>query len=241
MSVLRGRYGVAVAGTLHEEIAVVLATMGLLLSEDKTPITHVNEGLDFLGWRIQNRRKRGTNRYFVYTYPARKAVKALMAKDGQGLPCSSRSTRCCGAGAPSSVTACPAPPSSTWAPTSGAGSSNGYGANIVGSPGRASATATAVADGGPPVRNESGSTRRRCASGATDTEDQSSRRPGRPRHETSNESQTGTCGAPGALRGARRVRETARGNGPVERPEPRLGADFTTTASARSASAARTT
>jgi RNA-directed DNA polymerase len=34
----------------------------------------------FLGWRIQRHRKRGTNRYYVYTYPSRKAVKAVMAK-----------------------------------------------------------------------------------------------------------------------------------------------------------------
>ena len=32
-----------------------------------------------------------------------------------------------------------------------------------------------------------------------------------------------TCGEPGALKGARRVREAARGNGPVERPAPRPG------------------
>ena len=30
---------------------------------------HIDEGLDFLGWHIQRRRKRGTNRRYVYTYP----------------------------------------------------------------------------------------------------------------------------------------------------------------------------
>ena len=54
--------------------------MGLRLSPEKTLITHIDEGLDFLGWRIQRHRKRGTNRYYVYTYPARKAVKAVMGK-----------------------------------------------------------------------------------------------------------------------------------------------------------------
>src|SRR5680860_1246245 len=34
---------------------------------------------------------------------------------------------------------------------------------------------------------------------------------------------SGTCGAPVAVKAARRVREAVRGNGPVERPEPRLG------------------
>jgi len=59
----------------------VLTTMGLRLSPDKTLITHIDEGLDFLGWRIQRHRKRGThNRYYVYTYPAKKALRAVTAK-----------------------------------------------------------------------------------------------------------------------------------------------------------------
>jgi RNA-directed DNA polymerase len=68
------------AEELREEIAGVLATMGLRLSREKTLITHIDEGLDFLGWHIQRHRKRGTKRHYVYTYPARKAVKAVMAK-----------------------------------------------------------------------------------------------------------------------------------------------------------------
>ena len=54
--------------------------MGLRLSEEKTLITHIDEGLDFLGWRIQRHRKRGTDRSYVYTYPARKAVTAVTGK-----------------------------------------------------------------------------------------------------------------------------------------------------------------
>jgi RNA-directed DNA polymerase len=68
------------AEALREEIAGVLSTMGLRLSEEKTLITHIDEGLDFLGWHIQRRRKRGTNRRYVYTYPSRKAVKAVTSK-----------------------------------------------------------------------------------------------------------------------------------------------------------------
>ena len=68
------------AEALREEIAVVLATMGLRLSPEKTLITHIDEGLDFLGWHIQRHRKRGTDRYYVYTYPAKKALRAVMAK-----------------------------------------------------------------------------------------------------------------------------------------------------------------
>lgn len=65
---------------LREEIAGVLSTMGLRLSPEKTLITHIDDGLDFLGWRIQRHRKRGTNRRYVYVYPAKKALAAVMAK-----------------------------------------------------------------------------------------------------------------------------------------------------------------
>jgi RNA-directed DNA polymerase len=68
------------AEALREEIAGVLSTMGLRLSEEKTLITHIDEGLDFLGWHIQRRRKRGTNRRYVYTYPSHRAVKAVTSK-----------------------------------------------------------------------------------------------------------------------------------------------------------------
>jgi RNA-directed DNA polymerase len=40
------------AEALKEEIAEVLSTMGLRLSPEKTLITHIDDGLDFLGWRI---------------------------------------------------------------------------------------------------------------------------------------------------------------------------------------------
>ncbi|WP_214107146.1 group II intron reverse transcriptase/maturase [Acrocarpospora catenulata] len=68
------------AEALREEIAGVLSTMGLRLAEEKTLITHIDEGLDFLGWHIQRRRKRGTNRRYVYTYPSRKALTAVIGK-----------------------------------------------------------------------------------------------------------------------------------------------------------------
>jgi RNA-directed DNA polymerase len=68
------------AQALKEEIAGVLSTMGLRLSPEKTLITCINEGLDFLGWHIQRHRKRGSNRRYVYTYPSRKAVKAVTGK-----------------------------------------------------------------------------------------------------------------------------------------------------------------
>jgi len=33
--------------------------------------------VDFLGWRIQRHRKRGTHRYYVCCYPAKKALRAV--------------------------------------------------------------------------------------------------------------------------------------------------------------------
>jgi RNA-directed DNA polymerase len=77
---------VMVAGTkadaerLREEAAAVLLPMGLRLSEEKTVIVHIDQGLDFLGMRIQRYRQRGSNRRFVYTYPSRAALMAVKAK-----------------------------------------------------------------------------------------------------------------------------------------------------------------
>jgi RNA-directed DNA polymerase len=65
---------------MRDEAATVLAAMGLRLSPEKTVITHIDEGLDFLGWRIQRHRKPGTAKSYVYTYPSKKAVKAVTGK-----------------------------------------------------------------------------------------------------------------------------------------------------------------
>ncbi|GAF51481.1 group II intron reverse transcriptase/maturase [Rhodococcus wratislaviensis] len=65
---------------LLPEVAEVLSTVGLRLSEEKTLITHIDVGLDFLGWRIQRHRKRGTDRQYVYNYPAKKALRSIKAK-----------------------------------------------------------------------------------------------------------------------------------------------------------------
>lgn len=68
------------AEALLPEVAEVLSTVGLRLSEEKTLITHIDEGLDFLGWRIQRHQKRGTDRQYVYNYPAKKALRSIKAK-----------------------------------------------------------------------------------------------------------------------------------------------------------------
>ncbi len=50
------------------------------LSEAKTRVSHIDEGLDFLGFRIQRRRKPGTTRRVVYTYPSKKALAAIIGR-----------------------------------------------------------------------------------------------------------------------------------------------------------------
>jgi RNA-directed DNA polymerase len=68
------------AEALRHEAAAVLAPMGLRLSEHKTRISHIDEGLDFLGMRIRRHKKRGANRYHVYTYPTRASLASVKAK-----------------------------------------------------------------------------------------------------------------------------------------------------------------
>ena len=67
----------AQAETLREEVAAVLAQVGLRLSEQKTRIAHIDEGFDFLGWRIQRQQKRGAVKRVVYTYPSKAALMAV--------------------------------------------------------------------------------------------------------------------------------------------------------------------
>jgi RNA-directed DNA polymerase len=66
------------AHALREEVAAVLAPMGLRLSKAKTKVCHIDEGFDFLGFHIQRRHKRGTAKRVVYTYPSKKALAAII-------------------------------------------------------------------------------------------------------------------------------------------------------------------
>jgi len=68
------------AEALRKDVAQVLAPMGLRLSEAKTRTSHIDEGLDFLGFRIQQRHKRGTTKRVVYTYPAKKAAASIVGR-----------------------------------------------------------------------------------------------------------------------------------------------------------------
>jgi RNA-directed DNA polymerase len=65
---------------LREEISGVLATMGLAFSEAKTRVVHMSEGFDFLGFRIQWKRKRGTNTWHTYTFIADRPIRSVKAK-----------------------------------------------------------------------------------------------------------------------------------------------------------------
>lgn len=68
------------ADEARAEVAKVLAPMGLTLSEEKTRVVHVDQGFDFLGWRIQRRTKAGSNRKVVYTYPSKKSLHSIIGK-----------------------------------------------------------------------------------------------------------------------------------------------------------------
>ena len=48
---------------LREDVAGVLAPLGLRLSAAKTQVVHMSDGFDFLGFHIQWKRKRGTNKW----------------------------------------------------------------------------------------------------------------------------------------------------------------------------------
>ena len=68
------------AEALREEVATVLTPVGLRLSEAKTKVCHIDEGFDFLGFRIQRKTKRGTNKRVVYTFPSKKALASIVER-----------------------------------------------------------------------------------------------------------------------------------------------------------------
>jgi hypothetical protein len=69
------------AEALWDEVSMVLAPIGLRLSAEKTRVCHIDEGFDFLGYRIQRRSWRGRpGKKAVYTYPSKKAVASVVAK-----------------------------------------------------------------------------------------------------------------------------------------------------------------
>src|SRR3954463_10972915 len=68
------------AEALREEVSAVLAPLGLRLAPEKTRVVHIDEGFTFLGFDIRRQRKRGTQKYYVYTKPSRKAIASIKDK-----------------------------------------------------------------------------------------------------------------------------------------------------------------
>ncbi|WP_433725845.1 group II intron maturase-specific domain-containing protein [Nocardia sp. CA-129566] len=68
------------AHEIRTEVAELLRPMGLSLSPEKTRVVHMDSGFDFLGWRIQRRKKAGTNRTMIYTYPSKKSLHSIVGK-----------------------------------------------------------------------------------------------------------------------------------------------------------------
>ncbi len=104
-------------------------TMGLRLSEEKTLITHIDEGLDFLGWRIQRHRKRGTEPALRLHLPVQEGAARRHGEGQDVVPAGDTNQpldvllhaaqpAAAGLDTPSSGPECPARPSSTSAPTS---------------------------------------------------------------------------------------------------------------------------
>ncbi|MGE5764728.1 MAG: reverse transcriptase domain-containing protein [Mycobacterium leprae] len=65
---------------LREDVAAMLAPLGLRLSAAKTQVVHMSDGLDFLGFRIRWKRKRGTSKWYVYTFIAERPLRSVKAK-----------------------------------------------------------------------------------------------------------------------------------------------------------------
>jgi len=69
------------AEALWDEVGAVLAPMGLRLSEEKTRVCHMDEGFDFLGWRVQRRAWASrAGKTAVYTWPSKKSLASVMDK-----------------------------------------------------------------------------------------------------------------------------------------------------------------
>jgi RNA-directed DNA polymerase len=70
----------AQAEALYGEIDAVLAPVGLHLAPDKTRVTSIDEGFDFLGFRIRRHRQKGSDRRLIYTYPSPSSLTAIRRK-----------------------------------------------------------------------------------------------------------------------------------------------------------------
>jgi RNA-directed DNA polymerase len=68
------------ADALRAEIGTLLDNeLHMTLSVEKTLVTHIDDGLDFLGFHIQ-RKRRGDGRLVVLTYPSKQALESVKHK-----------------------------------------------------------------------------------------------------------------------------------------------------------------
>ncbi|WSV87601.1 group II intron reverse transcriptase/maturase [Nocardia sp. NBC_01009] len=65
---------------MREQVEQMLSPLGLRLSPEKTQVRHLSDGVDFLGFHIQWRRKRGSDKQFVYTFIGDRPIRSLKAK-----------------------------------------------------------------------------------------------------------------------------------------------------------------
>jgi RNA-directed DNA polymerase len=63
-----------------DEVGEVLSEVGLRLAPDKTRVVHIDEGFDFLGFRIRRHRQKGSDRQLIYTYPSKKSITSIKRK-----------------------------------------------------------------------------------------------------------------------------------------------------------------
>jgi RNA-directed DNA polymerase len=65
---------------LASRVERVIAAVGPRLSEAKTRSAHIDQGFDFLGFRIHRHTQWGSRRRYVYSYPSTKALAQVMGK-----------------------------------------------------------------------------------------------------------------------------------------------------------------
>lgn len=83
------------ADALREEIAQLLADrLAMTLSMEKTLVTHIDDGFDFLSHHIQ-RKTRADGRPVVLTYPSKQALAAVKHKIKQATGANTTSLRLC--------------------------------------------------------------------------------------------------------------------------------------------------
>jgi RNA-directed DNA polymerase len=63
-----------------DEVGEVLSEVGLRLAPEKTRVVHIDEGFDFLGFRIRRHQQRGSDRRLIYTFPSKRSMTRIRRK-----------------------------------------------------------------------------------------------------------------------------------------------------------------